>query len=83
MHSIAKRIEDCAQLVIDGVGKRHDIKGWQAKILRKSSRYVDTDSLCLRIQMEPSSPSSSTVQADDMAFAGDSLADCKVTDIGA
>ena len=52
MHGIAKRIEDCADIVGNLVRQRDHVEGRKAQVLGKSALLVNTDTTGCRIKMK-------------------------------
>ena len=75
MHGVAERIEDGAELVVDVVGQRHDVEGGHAHIFGEGAGDVDADAAGLRVEVEAPAARGAAVHADDVALAGDALAD--------
>ena len=74
MDSIAERIEDGRHLVGDVVGDRHDIVLRQRDIFGEGAGSLDADAARVATEMPASGAAVATMAADDVPFAGDTLA---------
>ncbi len=84
MDGIAERIEYGAQFAGDALGQRHDVEGRDGQVLRETARAIDADALRFRIEVETAHARRFGIHIDDMAFAGDALAEAQVAgDAGA
>ena len=81
VNRIAERVEDCADLIVDLIGQRHDIEGGQAQILGEGALFVDADPTSCRVQMELPGPALPRLLADQMPLAGTALSDGQPLDI--
>ncbi len=75
VHGIAERIEDRGDLVRNIIRDRHDIVFRNADELAEGAGTVDADAERVAAEMAPARPAVAALAADDMAFAGDPLAD--------
>ncbi len=78
MDGIAERIEHGAQFTRHALGQGHDVEGGNGQVLGETARAVDADALCVRIEVEAAHAGGFGIDVDDMAFAGDALAEAEL-----
>ncbi len=81
MDGVAERIEDRAKLVVDVIGQRHDVEGGDFHIFGEGAGDIDADAARFRVHVEPPAARGAAVHADDMALAGDALADLQIVHV--
>ena len=81
--ALPKRIEDRAELVVDVVGQRHDVERGNAQVFGEGAGNVDADAPRLRVHVKAPAARGAAIHADDVALAGDPLADREAAHVGA
>ena len=80
---LVEAFDDAGGDLVDVVGQRHDVEGRDADIVGEGAGDVDADAAGLGIEVEAAGAGGAAVHADDMALAGDALADRQSVDLGA
>ena len=83
VHGVAERIQQRADLVVDGVGQRHDVERGQRQQLGERARQRHADALGVGIVVETPGARGAAAHAGDVTFARHPLARPKVPDVGA
>ena len=77
VHGVAERIEDGAEFVVDIVGQRHDVEGWDFDVFGKRAGNIHADAPGFGIEMETAAARGAAVHADDMTLARNPLTDAQ------
>ena len=64
-------------------GKRHDVEGRHPDVFGEGAGHVDADAARLRIEVEFARARGAALHADDVALAGDALADLEIAHVAA
>jgi hypothetical protein len=80
---VAKRIEDCGDLVGDAGRVAPDVGHWEDHIFGEGSVAIDADSESMGAEVTAAREAVSAATADDVTFSADELTDGEIGDVGA